>query len=54
MNEKQLKIIGMVVLVIMILNMIIFALGIIGDMIFWGVIIVGAVFAYWVLPKLKK
>lgn len=37
----------------MILNLILFALGKIGSLIFWGIIIAGALFAYQVLPRLN-
>lgn len=54
MKSNQLKIIGYVVFVILILNLILFALGKISDVIFWVVIVLGAIFVYKVLPKIKK
>lgn len=54
MTPQQLKIIGYFFLVILILNLLLFALRIISGSIFWAVIVVGAVLVYWVLPKMKK
>ena len=48
------KWIGMLVLVILILNLILFALRIITDIIFWAIIILAAIFAYKILPRMKK
>ena len=55
MNQKQkLKFLGYFVLIILILNMILFALQIINWMVFWGIIALGALFVYKGLPKLKE
>ncbi len=54
MNEKAVKILGSLVMIIVLLNLVLFALRKINQTIFWGVIIFGAVFAYVVLPRLKK
>ena len=54
MNQNNLKIVGIVFLVILVLNIILFSFTIIGAGLFWIVILVCAVFAYFVLPKLKK
>ncbi len=54
MTPRQLKIIGYFFLLILILNLLLFALRIISGSIFWVVIVVGAVFVYWVLPRMKK
>jgi len=40
--------------IVLILNLALFALKIIGVVLFWGIIIVGALFAYKVLPRMKK
>ncbi len=54
MNSQTLKVLGYVVVFILILNLLLFALRIISGSIFWAVIVVGAVFVYWVLPRMKK
>ena len=54
MKKEQLKITGYVVLAILVLNMIIFALGWINDIVFWVIIALGALFVYKGLPMLKK
>ena len=43
-----------IVFIVLILNLALFALRIIGVIVFWVIIIVGALFAYKVLPKMKK
>jgi len=47
------KIISLVLLVVVILNMILFAFGKISNTGFWSVIVVTAVYAYFVMPRLK-
>ena len=55
MNKPQkLKLWGYFILLILILNLVMFAFTIINWIVFWGVIIIGAIFVYKVLPKLKK
>lgn len=54
MNSNTLKFVGIVMFIILIANMILFAMRIISDVIFWGIIIFGAIFAYLVLPKLRE
>ncbi len=53
-RKELLKLIGVGVLIILLLNLLLFALRIITTLVFWAVIILAAVFAYQVLPKLKK
>lgn len=53
-KEKSLRIIGISAVVVLVLNMILFALRIIDGLVFWGIIIVGAVFAFRILPTFKK
>jgi len=53
-RKQQLKWIGYIVLIILILNMILFALGIVNWIVFWGIIIAGAIFVYKVLPRMKE
>ena len=52
-DKKQLRILGYAVMAILILNLIVFALGLIGDILFWVIIVFGALFAYKVVPKMK-
>ena len=53
-RKNLLKLIGISAVVLLVLNMILFALRIINGLVFWAVIIVGATFAFKVLPKMKK
>jgi len=53
-RKNILKAVGIGAVVLLVLNLILFALRIINGLIFWGVIIVGAVFAFKVLPKMKN
>ena len=43
-----------IVFIVLIANLALFAFRMIGVIVFWGIIIVGALFAYKVLPKMKK
>lgn len=54
MNQKQIKIIGYIVLVILLLNLILFAFVITNWIVFWGILVLGFIFIKVVLPKLKK
>jgi len=54
MNPKQIKILGTVVLIILVLNLILFAFVITNWIVFWLVLILGFIFVKLVLPKLKK
>ena len=53
MNLEISKILAFLLIFLLIANLILFALGKIGDMLFWVVIIVGAILAYFVMPKIK-
>ncbi|MDP7180823.1 MAG: hypothetical protein QF824_06160 [Candidatus Woesearchaeota archaeon] len=55
MSEKvtPLQILGYVGVGVLVLNIILFAIGYIGNLIFWMVILVMAFFAYIVVPKLR-
>ena len=54
MNQKVLKGIGYIVFLILILNLLLFAMRLINVYVFWGIIIFGAIFVYKGLPFLKK
>ena len=53
-NKNRLKLIGYVVLAVLIANLILYALQWVNWIFFWGVIILGAVFVYKVLPRLRE
>lgn len=53
-NQQRIKVVGVVFIVIIIANMILFALGKISTLYFWFTIIFVAIFAYKVLPWLKS
>ena len=53
-SQQKLKAIGIFSLIILILNMIFFALGKIDLIVFWGIIILGAIFVWKGLPWLKE
>jgi len=54
MKQKQLKILGYVILIIMVANLLLFAFQVVNQIVFWIIIVLGAIFAYWVLPRIKK
>ena len=54
MKKNAVKIIAVLAVIVLAANMVLFAMGIIKEIVFWTVIIAGAVFTYWVLPKLRK
>jgi len=47
------KIISIILILIVVSNMLLFAFGRINDLFFWIVIIICAIFAYKLVPKLK-
>ena len=54
MNKQQrLKLIGYFVLAVLIANLVLFAFQLVNWIFFWSVIILGAIFAYKIVPKLK-
>ncbi|MBI4151508.1 hypothetical protein HY496_00940 [Candidatus Woesearchaeota archaeon] len=53
MNPTTLKVIGYAVMIILVLNLLLFAFRVISGLVFWIVIICGAVFVYFVLPKMR-
>ena len=46
MKQKQLRIIGYFVLFILILNLVLFGTRMINDIVFWLIIVAGAIFSY--------
>jgi len=53
-NQQKLKLTGYLILIILIANLILFALRLINWITFWGVIILGFLFVWKILPKLKE
>jgi hypothetical protein len=53
-NKNRLKLIGYVVLAVLIANLLLYAFQVVNWIFFWGVIILGAIFVYKVLPKLRE
>ena len=53
MNQKQIKIVGYVVLAILVLNILLFAFVMINWVVFWSVLGAGFIFVKWILPRLK-
>jgi len=47
------KEISYVIFIVLIANMVLFALSIIEAFLFWGLIAAGAIYAYKILPKIK-
>ena len=54
MKADYTKILVLFVVLLLIANITLFALSIISEILFWAVIIVAAVFAYKLLPKIKN
>ncbi len=54
MNSSALKVFGFIFSFLLLLNMILFALRKISGLLFWSVILIGAVAAYVVVPKVGK
>lgn len=52
-KEKYLRILILLIVLFLVINIVLFALKIINVILFWLIIIVAAVFAYKVLPKVK-
>jgi hypothetical protein len=53
-NQQRLKLIGYVVLAVLIANLLLYAFQLVNWIFFWGVIILGALFVYKGLPKLRE
>ncbi|MBS3167616.1 hypothetical protein J4216_00645 [Candidatus Woesearchaeota archaeon] len=53
-NKKVIKIIGLIVIIVMIANLILFAAGVINIIKFWVIIITGAIITYKIIPLIKK
>jgi len=53
-TAQKLKAIGYFMIFILILNLILFSFRLINWMVFWAVIIIGALFVVVVLPRVKK
>ena len=53
-TAQKLKAVGYFMIFILILNLILFSFRLINWMVFWAVIIIGALFVVVVLPRVKK
>ncbi|MEK6946212.1 MAG: hypothetical protein AABX32_01270 [Nanoarchaeota archaeon] len=53
-DKKLLRILVVVIIIFLVLNIAFLALRIINEFFFWIIITIAAVFAYKVLPKVKK
>jgi len=53
-SKKLLRILVFLVILFLVVNIVLFALKIISEILFWIIIIVAAVFAYKILPKMRK
>ncbi len=53
MQEKTIKIIGLAVLLIVVINLILFALVITNWLVFWGILAAAFFFVKWVLPRMR-
>ena len=54
MQEKTIKIVGLAVLVVVILNLILFAFVVTNWLVFWLVLAFAFFFVKWVLPRMKR
>ena len=54
MEKTSIKILAVVIAFFLVANIILFATKKINELTFWVVIIAAAVFAYWILPKMKN
>ena len=53
MKNKSLRVLVYLIILFLIVNIVLFALGILKEILFWIIIIVVAIFAYKVLPRIK-
>jgi len=53
-KTKQLRFLGYGITILLIANLVLFALGRITLFVFWSIIIAGVLFIYVILPKIKK
>tara|TARA_Y100000310_G_scaffold181692_1_gene181699 strand:+ start:148 stop:312 length:165 start_codon:yes stop_codon:yes gene_type:complete len=54
MQQKQIKIVGIVAVIIVLLNLVLFSFTVISWQVFLVVLVFGYVFVKWGLPKLKN
>jgi hypothetical protein len=54
MKNSTLRILVFLAVAVLVINIILFALKMVNYIVFWALIVAGAVFAYKVLPKMKK
>ena len=54
MKPSMVKMIGMVILVVVLLNLILFAFVITNWIVFWAILAAAFFFVKWVLPRMRK
>lgn len=54
MNILHVKLLSLFLIAVIVLNLILFIIGIVSDTTFWVVIVAGAISAYYILPRLRK
>ncbi len=54
MKNKYLQILVILIILFLVVNITLFVLKLISALLFWSIIFVAAIFAYKVLPKMKK
>ena len=54
MDQKIVKIVSLIILIIVILNITLFAFRKLSTSLFWVIIIIAALYAFIILPKIRK
>ncbi len=54
LSNNYLRILVFLIVLFLVLNIFLFVLKVINELLFWAIIIVAAIFAYKILPKMKK
>ena len=53
-RNDLIKILVFLIILFLVVNIFLFVLKIISEIIFWGIIVAAAIFAYKILPKVRK
>jgi len=53
-KDKYLQLLVLLIVLFLVINIVLLVLRIITEILFWAIIIVAAIFAYKILPKIKK
>lgn len=54
MSRKYFQLLTLIVIILLILNLVLLAMNKINEIFFWVTIVIVAVFAYFIMPKLKR